>query len=117
MRVSEADRTEHTQPVVWTVADFHHFCLHPLLSLCDLGKARLCPSYRKVDAKAAASRKQVVLLPEEGEAEAGGEVAVKLEGPDGAGDVLEEQPGQDDDQQQGTHRAADANPDAPRLDW
>ncbi|CAO1620649.1 unnamed protein product [Parajaminaea phylloscopi] len=71
----------------------------PRCDLCDLGKARLCPSYRKVDPKAAATRKQVVLLPKSdsdsedvksGLAEdmkTGNEakLAVSMEGPDGTG--------------------------------
>lgn len=56
----------------------------PRCDLCDLGSQRLCPSYRKVDATSIASRKQVVLLPEEGEAE------VKVEGPDGVGKLVVE---------------------------
>lgn len=72
----------------------------PRCDLCDLGKARLCPSYRKVDPKSAATRKQVVLLPEsdeegekgENEAKDGAEgatpaVEVAIEGPDGVGKI------------------------------
>lgn len=72
----------------------------PRCDLCDLGKQRLCPSYRKVtDVK---GRKEVVLLPES-EDETGedkkkgvalGTAAVKVEGPDGGG-LLMPLPGQD----------------------
>lgn len=69
----------------------------PRCDLCDLGKARLCPSYRKVDPKSAATRKQVVLLPDsddEGEQDekkardaANPAVEVPIEGPDGVGKI------------------------------
>jgi hypothetical protein len=56
-------------------------------SLCNLGSARLCPSYRKVDPKSVASRVKVELLPDL-DAEDETKIAVKLEGPEGPGSLL-----------------------------
>ncbi|MCO5602791.1 hypothetical protein L7F22_056929 [Adiantum nelumboides] len=91
----------------------------PRCDLCALGAARMCPSYRKVDPKSVLKRVKVEFLPEgtqhpsDARVKPEVEEAIKVEGPDGAGVLLEDK----DAVQAATGIKTEAAVKEESLDW